>query len=340
LREAETNASGFASKLSRKMSEQDQIIRRIEQGLAERIQWALQVAEEIKQDDSQIAELPEQCEECAPLLAKLQMVTKRSNNLSFDLNGCLHHFALAFRCNLCGAVCRCPLAALGRETASCPNCKSSARMRAVIDILSQKLLGESMPLWEIPENKSLRGIGMTDSTTYAPGLAKKFDYQNTYLDCEPRLDITGELSNERKGVYDFVISSEVFEHVLPPVRRAFENVFQLLKAGGLFVLTVPFGIYPETIEHFPDVYEFKIEQRNGKYIAINITRDGRVQTFHNLVFHGGPGQTLEMRAFSERDVIRHLQAAGFSHIEVHREVCLEYGIWWPEPWSLPITAVR
>src|SRR5262249_27964100 len=124
------------------------------------------------------------------------------------------------------------------------------------------------------------------------------------------------------------------------VSRAFENVFQLLKPGGLFVLTVPFGIHPETIEHFPDVYDLKVEQRNGKYVATNITRDGQVQIFDNLVFHGGHGQTLEMRAFSEQDVISHLQAAGFLHVEVHREVCLKYGIWWPQPWSLPMTAIR
>jgi len=217
-------------------------------------------------------------------------------------------------------------------------CRSTPRVRAIVDIFARKLIGQSMPLPQFPDDHNLRGLGMTDLENYASRLAKKFSYQNTYLHREPRLDITAEITSTLWGSNDFVISSEVFEHLLPPVARAFENVFRLLKPGGLFILTVPFGTQPQTIEHFPELHDFQIVETDGNYVLINVTREGVVQRFDHLTFHGGPGTTLEMRVFAECDLIKHLAAAGFLEIEVHRNPVFRYGIWWPQPWSLPISA--
>ncbi len=70
----------------------------------------------------------------------------------------------------------------------------------------------------------------------------------------------------------------------------------------------------------------------------NRTREGVIQEFRNLVFHGGPGTTLEMRVFSENSIIQHLRNAAFTAIKVHREPDFAHGIWWPQTWSLPISA--
>jgi SAM-dependent methyltransferase len=179
---------------------------------------------------------------------------------------------------------------------------------------------------------------MTDSENYASRLMEKFNYRNTYFHQEPRLDIASDLDAALLGENDFVIASEVFEHVQPPVARAFDNVFRLLKPGALFILTVPFGPQEKTIEHYPDLHDFRIAESEGKYVLRNTTREGLVQTFDHLIFHGGPGTTLEMRVFSERDLIQHLTAAGFSEIEVHRRPFFEHGIWWEAPCSFPISA--
>lgn len=179
---------------------------------------------------------------------------------------------------------------------------------------------------------------MTDSENYASRLMEKFSYRNTYFHREPRLDIASDLDATLLGENDFVIASEVFEHVQPPVARAFDNVFRLLKPGGWFILTVPFGLQEKTTEHYPDLHDFKIVESDGKYVLTNVTREGLVQTFHQLVFHGGPGTTLEMRVFAERDLIEHLTAAGFSEVEVHRRPFFEHGIWWEVPCSFPISA--
>jgi SAM-dependent methyltransferase len=182
---------------------------------------------------------------------------------------------------------------------------------------------------------------MTDSESYAAALAEKFAYQNTYYHKEPKLDIsTPDIPASLLQSTDFVISSEVFEHVVPPVGRAFENTFKILKPGGIFILTVPYGHAEETVEHFPQLYEFDVIEDSGSYRLENVTAAGEVQEFGNLVFHGGPGTTLEMRIFAECSLVKHLAEAGFERITVHRTPDLQHGIWWPEPWSLPLSARR
>jgi len=192
---------------------------------------------------------------------------------------------------------------------------------------------------DFPRRKNLRGLGLTDWEGYSSALAEKFDYINTYFDQEPRLDISAtDISPERRAAYDFIISSEVFEHVVPPVGLAFRNVYEMLKPGGLFVLTVPYGLQLATIEHFPELHQFSVVEHNGVYQLDNVTKTGVSQVFTQLVFHGGPGSTLEMRIFAESAVLEHCKTAGFEAITVHKIPDFRHGIWWPEPWSFPITA--
>jgi SAM-dependent methyltransferase len=245
---------------------------------------------------------------------------------------------LIFQCNVCGATCQWKLDELQRETASCSTCHSSPRVRAIVDVFARQVIGQSIPLPDFPDHGSLRGLGLTDSESYASRLAQKFNYQNTYFHQAPRLDIARDLEPSQLGSCDFVISSEIFEHVMPPVARAFENVFRLLKPGGLFVLTVPYGQQSQTIEHFPELNDFTIDKAEGRYVLTNRTREGLIQKFDRLVFHGGEGSTLEMRVFAECDLLRHLAAAGFSEVKIHQESSFKYGIWWPQPWSRPISA--
>ncbi len=67
-------------------------------------------------------------------------------------------------------------------------------------------------------------------------------------------------------------------------------------------------------------------------MLINRTVDGRVQEFTDLVFHGGPGETLEMRLFSLPEMIGIMESAGFVDIrmidwsEPHLGVINEVGI--------------
>ena len=181
------------------------------------------------------------------------------------------------------------------------------------------------------------GIGLSDAHAYAQPLAEKFDYENTYYHTDPRVDIA-DIDAERVGRYDFLIASDVFEHVLPPVARAFENARRLLKPGGKFIFTVPFSLEPDTREHFPELHDWSLAEVDGTWTLTNRTRDGREQRFSDLVFHGGPGSTLEMRVFSRAALERAFREAGFARVRVANEPYLPFGIHWPEPWSVPMVA--
>jgi len=181
---------------------------------------------------------------------------------------------------------------------------------------------------------------LSDDPVIASRLEKKFAYQNMFYDREPILDVTAPDAG-RAAKYDFIVSSDIFEHVPPPVERVFENVFAMLKRGGLLVLTVPFAPTAQTIEHFPNLHDYRlIEEEGGTRRLENRTRDGEIEVFRDLAFHGGCGEgsTLEMRVFARDDLDRLLRSVGFEDVELHDEEVPEYGIAWLESWSLPITA--
>jgi len=244
---------------------------------------------------------------------------------------------MAFVCNLCDTPNRVKPELLARETKSCAACGSTVRFRTIAHLLVRELLGEELTLAEAPQRLDIVGIGLSDSQTYAIPLARRFGYTNTFFDAEPRLDITA-VPHSLAGRHDFVISSDVFEHVTPPVSRAFHGVRRLLRPDGVFILTVPVSLDPETVEHFPDLHDFRIvDMGRGRQLR-NVTRNGQAQTFDHLVFHGGVGATLEMRVFSRAALERELREAGFSRVRFVDEACTRFGIVRPDPFGVPIVA--
>lgn len=246
---------------------------------------------------------------------------------------------VSFRCNICGGDNHCARARLDRETASCDGCGSTLRMRSIIGLLTRELFGNLRPLGEQPVRKDIRGVGLSDGVEYATRLADVVDYSNTFYHQEPRLDIT-DIADDIAGSCDFIISTDVFEHVLPPVSRAFEGARRLLKPGGLLVMTVPYALeVSHTVEHFPDLHEWCLEgDAVSGYRLRNRRRDGAEEVFDDLVFHGGPGRTLEMRLFSRESLLAELRAAGFSDVRIADEDLPEIGVVWPCQWSLPVLA--
>lgn len=245
--------------------------------------------------------------------------------------------SLTFQCNICGQICQTRLAEMHREVASCPGCRSTPRWRGVIRALSLELFGESLAIPDFPERRELHGIGMSDWDGYALPLSGKLSYTNTYLHQEPRLDISVGAAH-LEGALDFVISSEVFEHVNPPISVAFENTRKLLKPGGVMILTVPYANEGEHREHYPELYDYEVLERGGRQVLRNVTREGSEQVFEDLVWHGGPGFTLELRVFSEGSLVGYLRNAGFGPIKIYSDPDFDHGVYWPEPWSLPVAA--
>lgn len=245
-----------------------------------------------------------------------------------------------FQCNVCGQMAKdIPIENIDREISSCPHCASSVRFRSIVHLLSLSLFGRSIALPDFPTSSQITGIGLSDWDGYAVPLADKLNYANTYYHQEPYFDICQPV-RERNSSCDFLISTEVFEHVPPPAQVAFRHALDVLKPGGTLILTVPFTNDHETAEHFPELHDFQIIKFADKYVMVNHTADGRFSLHENLVFHGGPGSTLEMRVYTRSALQRHLTDAGFVDIRFIDEDIPQWGILHKHPWSLPILARR
>ncbi|MBV9265939.1 MAG: methyltransferase domain-containing protein [Acidobacteriaceae bacterium] len=178
---------------------------------------------------------------------------------------------------------------------------------------------------------------MSDWRRIAAVLRSKLSYRNTFFHKYPRFDILNPTPSDY-AAYDFVICSEVVEHLTHDVQRAFDNLARILRPNGFLVFSTPWLMEGSTQEHFPDLWDWKVVELSGRYVLVNRTAAGKLQAFDNLCFHGGPGQTLEMRILTKPDLERHFSVAGFRKIEFASEDCAsEYGIVW-EPWSRGIVA--
>lgn len=245
---------------------------------------------------------------------------------------------ISFTCNICGT--RNTVPEILWEPPTCSGCRSNVRMRALIYLLSIGLFGEARALPEFPVNRNVKGFGLSDDNCYAIPLAERFDYTNTYYDREPYLDLTA-VHTELYGTYDFILSSDVFEHVAPPVERAFEEAFSLLKPNGFLCITVPSSPADEpTVEYYPHLHEYSIVPLGGEYVLVNRKEDKSIEIHQKLEFHGGIGATLVMRAFSQKDLARKLLGVGFRAVDFQTESVEHCGLQLAGNWSLPLVASK
>ncbi|MEP6632978.1 MAG: hypothetical protein ABJA62_02105, partial [Luteimonas sp.] len=130
----------------------------------------------------------------------------------------------AFICNVCSTSNPLPAndMAMGRESGPCAACGSTVRLRAMIRLLSLGLYGRAMAIADFPQRLDLVGRGLSDWHGYADRLGAKLDYLNTHFHREPQLDISAP-PQDAYGSLDFLLASDVFEHVAPPVSRAFDG---------------------------------------------------------------------------------------------------------------------
>ncbi|MCA8957773.1 MAG: hypothetical protein KDC87_16980 [Planctomycetes bacterium] len=205
--------------------------------------------------------------------------------------------------------------------------------------LSQRLFGTSQAIADFPRRKDLRGIGLSDARCYARRLRRRLAYRNTYYHRWPKLDLL-DPPRRQLGKCDFLIASDVLEHIPPPVDRAFESISRLLAVGGVAVLSVPYALTGETVEHYPRLHRFRIVGKGADRVVENITRDGRREVYSDPVFHDGAGSTLEMRLFSLEGLLGSVQAAGLTDVRVHDADSPEFGIVHENRCSHVLTAVK
>jgi SAM-dependent methyltransferase len=246
----------------------------------------------------------------------------------------------SFICNVCCARNVLPSRPFQREEPSCIGCGSSVRVRGLLHALSKELLGTSLALPDFPWVRSISGLGLSDASFYAERIREKLDYRNTFYDREPRLDLLNPPAGDI-GRYDFVLASEVFEHVPAPVERAFSSALQLLKPNGVLIFTVPYSLDPGTAEHFPANGQFGLAEVGGRTVLVNRSPEGKLDATDNVHFHVGcAGPAPEFREFSEAGLRATAAAAGFSEFRIYSADYPEFGIVQAETWSLPVAVRR
>jgi SAM-dependent methyltransferase len=244
---------------------------------------------------------------------------------------------MKFDCNICGTQCSKEESELAIEARSCDGCGSCGRFRWIVHALSVELFGRPLRLTEFPEMRSVRGLGLSDWSGYAIPLAQRFDYTNTFFHMAPKFDIA-RITEADEGRYDFVIATEVIEHVPPPAGQAIANLFRILKPGGFVLLTTPSIPGNVNLEHFPNLKDYRLVELDSGWVLVNRTEDGRIETFEGLTFHGGDGSTVEMRVFGQERLVSDLKDAGFETVEVTSAPIEDFGILIRGHCSFPMVA--
>lgn len=229
---------------------------------------------------------------------------------------------IPFKCNVCGSTKGSrrrakDLLGVDYEVLACVDCGSGPRHREIAHALSAHLYGRTYSIPDFPASEA-KGIGLSEGGCLSRLVERLPNYKITYYHKEPRLDIT---DNEVEGL-DFLIACDVFEHVEPPVSRAFKTAARMLKPGGFMIFSTNYEEAGDTVEHYPELYDYQATRT----AVINRTRDGRVQRFDRPVFHGGEGFLLEMRLFSRSGLVREFREAGFDVEFIARDIS-EHGIY-------------
>jgi len=152
-------------------------------------------------------------------------------------------------CNICGASGQFADPTNGanlRESLICPGCGSTSRDRKLIYVLGLAL-GLKPPLRDWPQSRNFRVFETAGYRGHPAFLENKFDYYNTKYDPEKieagadsRLYADVQKLAYPADFFDCALSSDVFEH-LRLDDRGFQELFRVLKPGGIFVLQAPYG---------------------------------------------------------------------------------------------------
>jgi hypothetical protein len=235
----------------------------------------------------------------------------------------------AFTCNICGTH-NTDVAegAWHREMTGCSGCRSNPRFRGVILALQQYLYGETETAFkDVQVRKHIKLLGVSDDKICADLFQNKFSYTNTYYHKEPYLDLCSTASCIQYLKLDAIICSDVIEHTSSPPYDILSNMYMMLRVGGFVVLSAPTFHMSSTIEWYPAASSLQTVQENGKYCVnwTNIRGVNYVDTSPS--FHGGPGDTLEMRLISHQDLLSIAERVGFQASILDFDPL--HGYYWP-----------
>jgi SAM-dependent methyltransferase len=196
-----------------------------------------------------------------------------------------------------------------RESNLCVSCNSTMRDRALIFMLARGLQIEPGPLVRWGADYSRIGVGFDDSQTIASRLPAALSYVNCHLNKFPTLDLTQPPANSL-GFFEFAICSEVLEHVTGDPKAAIDGLYTILRPGGFAVVTVPTA--QNHVEWYPHLLE--VVKQTQDFVEWK-DRDGCSNMNFSPEYHGGTGDVLSFRVFSDFSIKKLLTESGFRAIE-------------------------
>lgn len=213
---------------------------------------------------------------------------------------------MTFFCPLCTRLsARIPL---HREDVACETCGATWRAQACMLTVMEGLgYPHDVMAYDLRSDWSRIGLGISDDFLLARRLSQLFFYTNSFYHQFPRVDITNPPA-ETLGRFEFIVCSDVLEHVPPPVDVALVGLLQMLKPGGFAVLSVPCQESSDTLEYYPELSTFEFA---GEVLHWTDSH-GQTHTDNHPEMHGGAGQTLAFRHWARQDLINRLLRAGFS----------------------------
>ena len=187
---------------------------------------------------------------------------------------------------------------------NCAHCGATWRARATVLGILQGLNKKAVAVPLIRPDWSRIGLGISDDINVASSLARFCSYSNSYLDSFPFLDLRN-IPPVANHAFEFVSCSDVLEHIDVGIREAIQGLYNLLRFGGFAVISVP--IANEYSEFYPGLVDFEIRQE----LVYWQDHQGRQFQDQNPEYHGGRGQNLAFRRFSEFQIKLLLGSAGF-----------------------------
>jgi hypothetical protein len=257
---------------------------------------------------------------------------------------CVSLSADAYICPICGQTGHRNGEGIHRELNICSCCGSNARFRATVLAFLQAIVDQESAynLSQVQPDKTIRGIGCSDSDAYARTLVDKYDYVNTFYHREPYLDVESISSYLEYQPLNFILCNDILEHTALPPAEVVAILYQALQPGGHLILCAPTYRLANHIEKYPSFDSYEVKSTVKGYHVEFKPKLGEDFVDRNPCFHGGPGRVLEIRLISEENLRRNLVAVGFEITQVSDSLLKHYGAWWPERVErrdLPVDAV-
>jgi SAM-dependent methyltransferase len=201
------------------------------------------------------------------------------------------------RCNICGWTDRFLRLDRGREGTICRNCGSTSRNRAVAFVMA-RVVDEDQAAFRWKYRLTTRMLESSARGALAMYFRLKFDYYGTEYDpakiaagTNPRHYADFQSLHYDNDTFDFVVASDVFEHIRRDA-EAMREVARVLKPGGHLILTVPYD-----------------HERVHTIQRVDASGPADVHLLPPQ-YHGGGGHTLAYREYG-RDLSNLLSASGF-----------------------------